>query len=196
MECWVTLPCNKVGELFGDVDSLPVKKAPPRPEVAFEIDSQTGLDICKVFINPSGRADGAGNRLGDSVLNPHSRFTLKLAAGFYSMTVSDCRDGVLYGAERHGVGPGPEFRSQRIDTTVLVFINNPFAYNLYEIQMRPSDGSWTVLHNPGGGEFMPGKGIYLDLLVGYYDFIFTTCSGSVPLSADRVYVGPNTSQSP
>jgi hypothetical protein len=188
-ECWAF---GGSSTKSGDPSSLPVKEAPPLPEVTYQIDNKTGLAVCDVLIRGKDETVWGADRLGGGTIAPGASFSLTLTAGFYDVLIRDCHTAVLYEKHDRAIGYDPDYRYTLLNNEVEFYFQNNFAFDLCWIWVKPQGGAWKELYSSAtDGHITPGAKAWVKLLVGLYDISFYRCTGAVVANGVDWYIGPD-----
>lgn len=175
-ECWVF---GGSSTITGDAANLPVREAPPLPQVTYRIDNQTGLTVCSVFIREEGDGSWGDSRLGGVLLEPGNAFDLTLTAGFYDVLIQACPErAVLYEEYDRAIGPEAGYRHTLLDIEVDIQVVNFLGVDVCAMSYKPFlESTWRVLHSIEDGVIAPDEGVSVRLQVGHYDFRYSRCAG-------------------
>ncbi|MFN2300048.1 MAG: hypothetical protein ACK2UB_14480 [Anaerolineales bacterium] len=188
-ECWAFGGSStKTGEYY----NLPVREAPPLPEIEFTIENQTGLEIFDVFIREEDSTDWGADRLGATGTIPiGGTFSLTLTAGFYDVKISDPTHHPLYEMHDRPIGADANYRYLVLNQKMEFYIQNNYAFTLCEFQLRPIGScTWDTVHSAADGAVATGERITVDLLPGFYDIRIDRCSGPNVVNGLGWYFGP------
>ena len=188
-ECWAF---GGSSTKSGDYLSLPVREAPPLPEVKYVIENNTGLEICDVLIREKGAGSWGADRLGAGSILPGASFGVDLTAGFYDVLIKDCFAGAtLYEEYGRAIGADEGYRYTAVDTKVKFSVQNDTGNDLCWFAFKPAGGSWMELHTEADGHIGPGEKVWFTLLVGFYDINIDRCNGTNSVFLTNHYFGPN-----
>jgi hypothetical protein len=186
-ECWAF---GGSSTKSGDLSSLPVKEAPPLPEVVYTIENKTGLDVAVVFIRGKDETVWGANRLS-AVMVPGETFSLTLTAGFYDVKILDEGFGTLYEEHDRPIGSDPAYRSTLLDDEYKFYVQNNHPFDVCTFSFRPHGGAtWTVLHSAADGHVTTGAKAWFKLVPGFYDVAVYRCTGPLAGVMTTHYVGP------
>jgi hypothetical protein len=185
-ECWAF---GGSSTITGDTSTLPVREAPPLPEITYTIQNKTGLPVVTVLIRDKDSSDWGANRLSGP-LAPGASFSLTLTAGFYDVQIRDVASGVLYEKNDWPIGSEPSYRIVVLDAEFEFYIQNSYAFDLCTFSFRPSGGTWKVIHSAADGPIGPGEKLIFKLLPGFYDVQINRCTGPMVANGSGVYFGP------
>jgi hypothetical protein len=185
-ECWAFGGSSIID---GDTYLLPVREAPPLPEVVYRIENGTGLFAIAVYIREKDSPDWGPNRLSALFLAGDT-FSITLTAGFYDVLVLDGAEGVLYEEYGRPIGSDPAYRYTLLNMEIEFYIQNDFSFNLCTFRFRPQGGDWMELHGPSDDPVAPGGRVWFTLPAGFYAFEAKNCSGFTNSSISGLYIGP------
>ncbi len=191
-ECWAYGGSSTKN---GDVSTLPVKDAPPLPEVTYTIENKTMLGIENVFIRKKGETSWGANRLS-AYLTPESYpEEINITAGFYDVKILDEKGGILYVKYGAAIGANPTSRQIVVNTQVKAHFTNKSILDVCEVYLT-YDSTWftggTFVHSPSDGVVAPGEEMWFTVLAGFYTVDFYQCGTKkwVASSPGRQYIGP------
>jgi len=176
----------------GDLSTLPVKEAPPLPEITYVIQNQTGLNVSDVFIRGKDETAWGADLIGAGIIAPGASFSLTLTAGFYDVLINDVYHSPLYAKDDWPIGPESSYRNIILNTELEFYIQNNYAFDLCTFSFRRTGGSWQVMHSAADGPIASGTRFTFKLLPGIYDTQINRCTGPMVLNASGVYFGPAT----
>ncbi|MBN1438672.1 MAG: hypothetical protein JW929_04605 [Anaerolineales bacterium] len=186
-ECWAFSGSSTIS---GDTSTLPVREAPPLPEVEYTIENKTGLPVVSILIREKDAAAWGANKL-TATLVPGATFSLTLTAGYYDVLVQDLAAGKLYEKYDWPIGSDPNYRNIALDAEFEFYIQNNYAFDLCRLDVKPSGGAWKTLHGAADGNITPGNRFTFSLLPAFYDLRIWRCSGPLIIDAANVYFGPS-----
>jgi hypothetical protein len=186
-ECWAF---GGSSTTTGDISSLPVREAPPLPEITYVIENKTGLNVTDVFIRGKDETVWGADRLGAGIIAPGASFSLTLTAGFYDVRINDVAHAALYAKDDWPIGSDPNYRNVILDAEFEFYIQNDYAFDLCTFSFRPAGGSWKVIHSAADGAIAPGARLTFKLLPAFYDVQINRCTGPLVASGSGVYFGP------
>jgi hypothetical protein len=185
-ECWAFGGSSTV---TGDTSALPVREAPPLPEVEYTITNATGLAVVGIRIREMNSSDWGANRLGAALL-PGATFSITLTAGYYDVLVQDSAAGKLYEKYDWPIGSEPAYRVISLDAEFDFYIQNNYAFDLCKLDVKPAGGSWKTIHTAADGAVTTGNRFTFKLLPAMYSVRIWRCSGPLTVDAGSVYFGP------
>ena len=193
-ECWAFGASSTIS---GNAAGLPVREAPPLPEVVYQIENKTGLAVSKVFIRGKNEGVWGVNRLGTGMILPGQTANIALTAGFYDVRIlENKREEVLYEEHDRAIGPDPGYRYTSLYVEVNLFVYNDFPINICGLSYRATgEAAWRVLHSIEEGVLVPGAGVSVKIVVGMYDFRFTKCDGTAS-NASGISILPSATRFP
>ena len=187
-ECWAF---GGSSTKTGDYWDLPVREAPPLPEVEFTITNQTGLDIFDVFIREGDATAWGADRLDGGTIPAGGSFSLTLTAGFYDVKINDPYPAPLYEKHDRPIGAEATYRFLVLNEKMEFYIQNNFAFGLCKFNFRQTgSGSWETLHSPADGTINPGEKAIFQLLPAFYDVEIYDCMICPVHTGAGVYFGP------
>lgn len=190
-ECWVFGGSSTIS---GSASGLPVREAPPLPQVNFTVENRTYLRVLDIYIRGKDETSWGSNRLGASPLPHGGTFHLTLTAGFYDVLIRDHHTGVLL--EKHDTPIGPEASSSVIifEGRYPVRFHSESASAMCRVHIESLDGTYSAdLTIPGDGRISSGEDVTLEGLGGVYDMQFRRCSDDgVGYGIGGAYIGPAT----
>ncbi|GEM_PF-4035738 len=190
-ECWAFGASSTIS---GNAAGLPVREAPPLPQVTFTVENRTYLRVLDIYIRGKDAASWGSNRLGASPLLHGATFHLTLTAGFYDVLIRDHHTGVLF--EKHDTPIGPE-----VSSSVIIFegrypvrFHSESASAMCRVSIESLDGTYSADLTIGGdGRISSGEDVTLEGLGGVYDMQFRRCSDDgVGYGIGGAYIGPAT----
>jgi len=187
--CWVY---GASSQKFGDYQSLPIREAPPLPDITYKIKNRTELNICDVFIRPENDTAWGTDWLGSNVIPPGGEYNFDLTAGFYDVLVVDCLSGILFEEYGRAIGSDSASRETKLANEVEFYIKNNFAFDICWVNVMPNGGLWDEVYKESDGHVQPGEKIWITLLAGIYEIQIHDCTGTLVDIAQGVYVGPTT----
>ena len=186
-ECWAF---GGSSTIIGDPSILPLKEAPPLPEVEYTIENKTGLRVPVVFIRGKDETDWGANRLA-GILYPGEKISLTLTAGFYDVKILEEAFFALYEEHDRPIGSDPDYRYTLLDDEYEFYVQNNFPFDLCTFSFRPHGGAvWTVLHAAADGHVATGGKAWFHLIPGFYDVAVYRCTGPLAGVITTHYVGP------
>ncbi|MBN2086232.1 MAG: hypothetical protein JW748_13515, partial [Anaerolineales bacterium] len=186
-ECWAFGGSSAIS---GNIQSLPVKEAPPLPEVEYTIENKTGLRIPVVFIRGMDETAWGVNRLG-AILYPGEKVSLTLTAGFYDVKILEEAFFPLYEEHDRPIGAEPNYRLTVLDQEYAFYVQNNHPFDLCTFSFRPHGGTiWTTLHSAADGPVATGSKAWFKLVPGTYDVAVYRCTGPMAGAVTVHYVGP------
>jgi hypothetical protein len=186
-ECWAF---GGSSTKTGNPALLPLREAPPLPEIEFTITNQTGLIIVDVFIREKDEAAWGADRLGAGNIPVGGTFSLTLTAGFYDVQINDLSHNPLYEKHDRPIGSDANYRSLAVNEKLEFYILNNFAFDLCLFKFRQVGGDWEDLHTAADGAIAPGEKAIFNLLPAFYDVQIYRCTGPMAHSGVGVYFGP------
>jgi hypothetical protein len=188
-ECWAF---GGSSTTTGDIYSLPVREAPPLPEITYVIQNQTGLNVSDVFIRGKDETAWGADRIGAGIIAPGASFSLTLTAGFYDVLINDVYHSPLYAKDDWPIGSESSYRNIILNTELEFYIQNNYAFDLCTFSFRRTGGSWQVMHSAADGPIASGARFTFTLLPGIYDVQINRCTGPMVVNVSGVYFGPAT----
>jgi hypothetical protein len=185
-ECWAF---GGSSTITGDTSSLPVREAPPLPEITYTVENKTGLPVVQLLIREKDSNVWGANRLSGPLASDAS-FSLTLTAGFYDVVIRDPAAGTLYEKNDWPIGSDPNYHTVVLDAELEFYIQNNFAFDLCTYSFRPECGAWKVMHSAADGPITPGSRLTVKLLPAFYDLQISRCTGPMVVNAGGVYFGP------
>jgi hypothetical protein len=186
-ECWAF---GGSSTKSGDLSTLPVREAPPLPEVAYTIENKTGLRVPVVFIRGKDETVWGANRLS-AILYPGEKVSLTLTAGFYDVKILDEAFFALYEEYDRPIGSDPNYNYTLLDDEYEFYVQNNHPFDVCTFSFRPQGGStWTVLHSAADGHVATGAKAWFKLVPGFYDVAVYRCTGPLAGVITTHYVGP------
>ncbi|MGB7538091.1 MAG: hypothetical protein WBM17_06100, partial [Anaerolineales bacterium] len=186
-ECWVFGGSSTIS---GNAAGLPVREAPPLPEVEYTIENKTGLRVPVVFIRGMDETNWGANRLG-AILYPGDKISLTLTAGFYDVKILDEAFFALYEEQDRAIGSEPAYRYTLLDDEYEFYVRNNHPFDVCTFSFRPQGGStWTTLHSTADGHVATGAKAWFQLVPGFYDVAVYRCTGPLAGVITTHYVGP------
>lgn len=186
-ECWVFGGSSTIS---GNAAGLPVREAPPLPEVEYTIENKTGLRVPVVFIRGMDETNWGANRLG-AILYPGEKISLTLTAGFYDVKILDEAFFALYEEHDRAIGSDPAYHYTLLDDEYEFYVQNNHPFDVCTFSFRPQGGStWTTLHSAADGHVATGAKAWFKLVPGFYDVVVYRCTGPLAGVLTTHYVGP------
>ncbi len=188
-ECWAFGGSSTTS---GDPALLPVREAPPLPEITLAIQNNTYMYVVDIFIRRKGEAGWGADRLEGNFIAPEGRISLTLTAGYYDMQMKDSMGGILFNKEDIAIGPASPYRNIVMDYEYLkAFLNLSENYFCRAV-IRPLAGEIPItLTIPDDGKISPGEKVVLKALAGFYEVRFYRCGdGALAATISTVYIGP------
>jgi hypothetical protein len=185
-ECWAFGGSSTV---TGDTSTLPVREAPPLPEVDYTITNKTGLAVVGIRIREMNSSDWGANRLS-AALAPGATFSLTLTAGYYDVLVQDSAAGTLYEKNDWPIGSEPTYRNIALDAEFEFYLQNNMGFDLCTFSVRPAGGSWKVIHAAADGAIATGSKLTFKLLPAMYSLRVNRCTGPLVVDVASIYFGP------
>jgi hypothetical protein len=186
-ECWAF---GGSSPKTGDLSFLPVREAPPLPEVTYTIENRTLLPVHGIFIREKDAADWGANKL-TSPIPSGSMFSTTLTAGFYDVLVEDIAAGPLYEKHDWPIGSEASYRKIILNEAIDFYLQNNFAFDLCTFNLRPVDGSsWKTIHDEADGHIAPGGRLNFTILPGRYSLQVRQCGGGWVVNWVGAYFGP------
>jgi hypothetical protein len=185
-ECWIFGGSSTIS---GDASSLPVREAPPLPEVTYTVENKTGLHIIDMFIRPKGETAWGADRIA-AAINPGASFSLDLTAGFYDVRILDPVGGVIYEAYDRAIGSEPSSHTTVLNLEVEVYFQSNYAFDVCAFSFRGLGGDWEVLRTAADGHVTTGQRVTFKMLAGLYDLMVYRCTGPAAGPIMTKYVGP------
>ncbi len=186
-ECWAF---GGSSTKSGNTSTLPVREAPPLPEVAYTIENKTGLRVPVVFIRGKDETVWGANRLS-AILYPGEKVILTLTAGFYDVKILDEAFFALYEEHDRPIGSDPNYNYTLLDDEYEFYVQNNHPFDVCTFSFRPQGGStWTVLHSAADGHVATGAKAWFKLVPGFYDVAVYRCTGPLAGVITTHYVGP------
>jgi len=186
-ECWAF---GGSSTKSGDLSSLPVKEAPPLPEVTYLIENKTGLDVPIVFIRGKDETVWGANRLS-AIIVPGASASLTITAGFYDVKILDEGFATLYEEHDRPIGSDPNYRHTILDDEYEFYVQNNHPFDVCTFMFRPQGGAtWTTLHSAADGHVATGAKAWFTLVPGFYDVAVYRCTGPLAGTVTTHYVGP------
>jgi hypothetical protein len=177
--------------IHGDPSLLPLKTAPPLPEVLYTVENKTGLDVAVVFIRGKDETAWGANRLGTDVLPPGETFAVTLTAGFYDVKILDEGFAPLYEEHDRPIGSDPAYRRTVLDDEIDFYVQNNHPFDVCTFSFRPHGGpTWEVMHSAADGAVAHGEKAWIKILPGIYDVAVYRCTGPLAGAVTTHYVGP------
>jgi hypothetical protein len=186
-ECWAF---GGSSTKTGNPALLPVREAPPLPEIEFTIQNQTGLDIGDVFIREKDAAAWGADRIS-ALLHPGESFSLTLTAGFYDVKINDFTGGTLYEKHDRPIGADANYRLLAVNEQMEFYIENHQGVDICKIRFRRVGFDWVVVHEEGDHVHNGERATFL-LLPARYDFEVYNCLNVMVDHANNLYFGPST----
>ena len=187
--CWVY---GVSSEKTGNYQSLPIREAPPLPEITYRIENKTGLNVCTVLIRPEDDTVWGGDWLGADIIPPEGIYDFDLTAGFYDVQVIDCWGGILYEGYDRTIGSDDDYRYTLLANEIEFYIQNNFAFDICWVNVMLNGGLWDEVYEESDGHVQPGEKIWITLLAGIYEIQVHRCTGPLVDISQGVYIGPTT----
>jgi hypothetical protein len=188
MECWVFGGSSTIS---GDTAILPIREAPPLPQVVYTIENKTFLAIGVVAIRGKDETTWGANLLSAPIL-PGGKANLSLTAGFYDVEFIDTIFRPVFEEQDRAIGPDPAYRYTVLDHKHKFFVHNGCPFELCKFSFRVEGGSdWMDLHSAADGPVASGADLWLQLLPGNYEVGVYDCHGWLLNSTfTNRYIGP------
>jgi hypothetical protein len=187
-ECWAF---GGSSTKTGDPSLLPVREAPPLPEINFSVINETGLDIGDIFIREKDAASWGADKISAN-LHPGESFSLTLTAGFYDLKINDFTGGTLMEKYNRPIGADAGYRQLAVNEQMEFYIENHQGVDICKIRVRRVGGSdWAIVHEDGDHVANGERATFL-LLPARYDLEVYRCSGPLVDSGPNLYFGPST----
>ncbi len=184
-ECWAF---GASSTITGNAAGLPVREAPPLPQVNYTIANKTGLVVTSVKIRPMESSDWGANRLGAPIA-AGTTSSLTVTAGFYDVLIQDGWGGALYEKYDSPIGSDPNYRTVDLDAKFEFYLQNNFAADVCVIKFKLAGGSWQVLNGPADN-IAPGHRFTFKLLPGIYAVLVYRCVTVQLVDWPDRYFGP------
>ncbi len=189
-ECWAFGASSTIS---GDPSTLPMREAPPLPQITFVIRNNTYLRVEQLSIRGKDETGWGSDRLAETI-NYRATFSLTFTAGFYDVLIKDHRNGIVY--EKYDSPIGPEAGSSVIilEGRYTVRIHSDSAAAMCRVHIQSFDSIYqSDLTIPGDGRISPGEDVMLEGLGGIYDMRFYRCSdGGMGYGISGACIGPST----
>jgi hypothetical protein len=185
-ECWAF---GGSSTKTGDYLNLPVREAPPLPEIHYTIENKTALPVLAIYIREKDAAAWGPNKL-TGLLSPGSTFSMDLTAGFYDILVQDPALGNLYEKYDWPIGSEESYRNIVLNQKIDFYIQNNYAFELCNFSIRPTGGSWETIHAGTDGHITPGSKLNFTILPGFYDLQIQRCGAGFAVDIAGLYFGP------
>jgi hypothetical protein len=189
-ECWTFAASSTIS---GDTSALPVREAPPLPQITLTIRNQTYLRITTLRLRPKDETVWGTNLLGSHEVQGQETYGLTLTAGFYDLRIQDNRSGVVYEAHDVPIGAEPGSSTIILDGRYSVNIHSDTTSAMCRVEIASMDDSYHAdLTIPGDGRISPGETVALEGLGGIYTIQFYRCGDNSRWYGTGVYIGPGT----
>jgi len=173
MECWLF---GGGSTISGNAAALPVRDAPPLPEITITVQNKTFLYVVDVFIRGDDATGWGVDRLAGGFIAPEGTFTLAITAGFYDLQMRDSMGGILFEKDGIPIGPESPYRNTVLDYEYLKAFQNLSENYFCRVFIRPLAGDIPInLILPDDGIISPGEKVVLKTLAGFYEVRLYRC---------------------
>jgi hypothetical protein len=188
-QCWLF---GGGSTISGNAAALPVRDAPPLPEITVTVQNNTYLYVVDVFIRGKKETDWGADQLAGGLIAPEGKFTLTITAGFYDMQMKDSMGGILFDKDDIPIGPESPYRNIFLDYEYLKAFQNLSENYFCRVVIRPLAGDIPInLTIPDDGRISPGEKVVLKALAGFYEVRLYQCEDGRPAAVfNTVYIGP------
>ncbi|MGB7539311.1 MAG: hypothetical protein WBM17_12305, partial [Anaerolineales bacterium] len=190
-ECWAF---GGSSTKSGDPSSLPVREAPPLPEITYTIENQTHLTISSVRMRQKDETVWGTNLVGGSPILAQQSFHTKFTAGFYDVRIMDDHSGILYEAQDIPIGGESSSNHRILDNQISFTIFNNYTLSVCRTKVTHTASGYTKeLPIPGDGRLVPGETLTFTSLAGIYQLQLYRCvSNALIYTFNSAYIGPLT----
>jgi hypothetical protein len=190
-ECWVF---GGSSTKSGDLSTLPVREAPPLPEITFTIVNKTYLPVGILRFRTKDETVWGTNLLAGHTIAAQETYGVPLTAGFYDVRIMDSHSGILFEAHDIPIGPEPSSSVIVLDGRYTVIVRNETANPMCRGELVNLDESFRFDFTiPGDGRISPGENVTLEGPAGVFVMRFYECgSGELMFVVSAAYVGPAT----
>jgi hypothetical protein len=188
-ECWAFGASSTIS---GNAAGLPVREAPPLPQITFIVQNNTYLRLEQLFIREKNDTDWGADRLPGTVEHG-ATFRLSLTAGFYDILVKDLRGGIVFEKHDAAVGPNASTRTATVDGRYSQRFHSASTVDICRVHIVSADASYQAdLPIPGDGRISPGEDVDLESLGGSFETFFYRCGEDDAYwsAVSSVYFGP------
>ncbi|MBN2086231.1 MAG: hypothetical protein JW748_13510 [Anaerolineales bacterium] len=186
--CWAFGGSSTIS---GNAAGLPVREAPPLPQVVYTVENKTFLGIGVVAIRGKDETSWGANLLS-APIPPGGKAHLTLTAGFYDVEFIDTIFRPVFEEQDRAIGSDPAYRYTILDHKHPFYVHNGCPFELCKFSFRVEGGSdWMVLHDTADGPVASGADLWLELLPGNYEVGVYDCYGMLLNSTfTNHYIGP------
>jgi hypothetical protein len=189
-ECWTFAASSTIS---GDTSALPVREAPPLPQITLTIRNQTYLRITTLRMRPKDETVWGTNLLGSHEVKGQETYGLTLTAGFYDLRIQDHHSGVVYEVHDVPIGAEPGSSTIVLNGRYSVNIHSDTTSAMCRVEIDSMDDTYHAeLTIPGDGRISPGETVTLEGLGGVYDIQFHRCGDDANWYGTGAYIGPIT----
>ncbi|MBN1438671.1 MAG: hypothetical protein JW929_04600 [Anaerolineales bacterium] len=180
--------------IHGDPSILPIREAPPLPQITLTVQNKTYLRLTNLRMRPKDETVWETNLLAAHEIQGQETYGLTITAGFYDIRIMDYRSGVVYEAYDVPIGAEPSSKTIVLDGRYTVNIHSESTLAFCQVHIESFDHAYNAdLTIPGDGRISPGEDVTLEGLGGAYVMQLSACSGSTgSYGIAGAYIGPAT----